>query len=489
MSESAVVQDSNPEKLRMLVGGAWVHAENGATLLSVNPATEEPLAHIPHSSRRDVATAVEAAIQGFDEWRRFNWAKRSSVMRELAARMSEQAEAFAQIDVKDAGLPINAMRADAAQAPANILHFAGIASELNGTTFEAPGDTVALSLREPYGVVGRIIPFNHPFRFCAKIAPAIAAGNSVILKPSEATSLSALAFGELTIGLFPDGVVNVLTGLGSTTGAAIVAHPKVPRIAFTGGLQAGKAIMRDAAENLKHCTFELGGKNPMIVFPDVDIVRAARACVESMNLSRSMGQSCQSTSRVYVHASIHDRFVDAIVEQLARLVVGDPRREDTDMGPLAYEAHYRRVIAYVESGIAEGATVAFGGTRPAELTRGYYLQPTLFIHASDDMRIAREEIFGPVITVMRWSDWDDVIERANALDVGLTANIWTNDLSVALKTARAVQSGSVRINGPGARMRGMPFGGYKLSGLGREGNLADLLSYTQEKTIQATLLD
>jgi betaine-aldehyde dehydrogenase len=479
--------DAGPKHYQMLVGGEWTDARDGEVIESFNPATEEKIGTFPHAKSADIQRAVEAAQEGFLEWRGFDWVRRAKVMREFAARMAERVEHFAALDVADTGSPITGMRADAQRAPSSFNYFAGIASELKGTTYESPENVLGSTVREPYGVVGRILPFNHPYRFSAKVAPVVAAGNSVILKPAEATSLSALDFAEMTLGLFPPGVINVVSGLGATTGAAIVEHPDVPRIAFIGGVATGKAIARAAAEHMKHCSFELGGKNPMIVFPDVDVARAADGCVKGMNLVGAMGQSCQSNSRVFVHDKIYDRFLDELVQRVEALTIGDPMDEGTDMGALTYEGHYQRVLSFIESGKDQGARLLTGGGRPSHLSKGYFVEPTVFADVTMDMRIGSEEIFGPVISVFRWSDWDDVIARANSVKFGLTANIWTNDLTLAHKTARAVQSGLVWVNGQGRRIPGTPFGGYKESGLGKESDISELLSYTQEKYIQIHL--
>lgn len=472
---------------RMLIGGEWKDAAGGERLESVNPATEEVIATFPHAQAADVDLAVSAAKEGFQEWRTFGPVRRAAVMRELAARMAGKSEHFARLDSMDSGNPISGMRNDARAASAEILYYAGIATELKGTTLESPADVVAASYREPFGVCARIIPFNHPYRFCAKIAPILAAGNAVILKPAEHTSLSALDFAELTLDLFPPGVINVVTGLGPTTGAALVRHPEIPRIAFTGGVPTGKAIAREAAEHMKRCSFELGGKNPMIVFPDVDVSKAAVAAIRGMNLARSMGQSCQSTSRIFVHEDIHDRFVDELVRGVEQLKIGDPMNDDTDMGPLAFRQHFERVLSLIESGVSEGATLLTGGRRPAQFSRGYFVAPTVFSNVEMRMTIAKEEIFGPVISVFKWKDWEEVVAQANAVRFGLAANVWTNNLSLAHRTAKALHCGLVWINGQGGRVTGAPFGGYKESGIGKEGDLSDLLSYTQEKYIQVHL--
>jgi betaine-aldehyde dehydrogenase len=479
---------STVKSYKMLIGGAWQNARSGETIESIDPSTEEVIATVPNGSDADVAEAVEAGKAAFVEWRSFSAAKRQKKMYELAMRMEERIEHFAMLDTIDSGNPLTGMIEDAKKAPGEIRSFANMASEIKGTSFEAPEDVVCFTVREPFGVVGRIIPFNHPYRFAAKIAPALAAGNAVILKPGETTSLSALEFGEMTMDLFPKGLISVVTGYGHTVGRAIVRHPEIMRVAFTGSVPTGQAIMRDAAEYMKRLSLELGGKNPMIVFPDVDVEKAAQGCIKGMNLARSMGQSCQSNSRVFVHEKIYDRFVAALVERVGKLKIGDPRNEETVIGPVNHKKHYDRIMGFIASGKEEGAKLAIGGTRPSQLNKGYFVEPTVFTNVTVEMRIAREEIFGPVISVFRWNDLDTVIREANGTEFGLTANIWTNDLTLANKTAKAVQSGLVWINGSGGRVPGVPFGGYKLSGLGKEGDLSDLLSYTQEKSIITHLL-
>jgi betaine-aldehyde dehydrogenase len=472
-----------PKAYKMLIGGAWHDAKSGATLESIDPSTEEVIATVPDGGEADVALAVEAGKEAFKEWRSFSAGKRQKKMYELAARMEERSEHFAMLDTIDSGNPLTGMRGDAEKAPGEIKFFANLATELKGTSFESPEDTIAYTVREPFGVVGRIIPFNHPYRFAAKVAPALAAGNAVVLKPGETTSLSALEFGELANDVFPKGLISVVTGYGHTVGRAIVRNPDIQRIAFTGSVPTGQAIMRESADQLKRLTLELGGKNPMIVFPDVDIDKAAVGCIKGMNLARSMGQSCQSNSRVFVHEKIHDKFVEALLERVGKLKIGDPRDAATVIGPVNHKKHYERILGFIASGKDEGANVAAGGGRPKSLNKGFYVEPTVFTGVTMDMRIAKEEIFGPVISVLKWSDWDKVVAEANSVEYGLTANIWTNNLTWANKTARAIQSGLVWINGSGGRVAGVPFGGYKLSGLGKEGDLSDLLSYTQEKTI------
>jgi betaine-aldehyde dehydrogenase len=477
------------ETLRMHIGGEWVGAASGAVLEAVDPTSEEVLATFPDGGAEDVEAAVAAARTAAPAWRDLGWRRRAALLRELSARIAEQAEDLARLDVRDSGNPLSGMRTDLSSTCDEIDYYAGIASQTGGSTGPPATDTMSWTEREPYGVVGRIVPFNHPFKFAAgKSAAPLAAGNAVVVKPGEQTSLSALELARIAAGVLPPGVLNVVTGRGATLGAALVAHPDVPRIAFTGSVPSGRAVLRGAAEEIKHVSLELGGKNPIVVFPDVDPVKAARAAVAGMNIARCTGQSCGSTSRLFVHDDVRGPFLEALVARLSELRIGDPMEETTDVGPLAFRAHHERVTSYVDAGRREGATLVHGGSRPAHLSRGFFLEPTVFTDVDDGMTIAREEIFGPVMSVLAWRDWDDVVARANASRLGLTANVWTNDVSTAIRTARALEAGYVYVNGTGRRPTGIPFGGWKNSGLGKENGLEELLSYTREKSVTVTLL-
>ncbi|MGH2441726.1 MAG: aldehyde dehydrogenase family protein [Chloroflexota bacterium] len=471
-------------RLNMFIGGEWQSAQADRWIQSIDPTTEKVIGEFPDSDDTDVARAVSAAREAMPGWRSLGWKRRADALRELAMRIRERQDKFAMLDTSDAGMPVTAMRRDARNASDHLLYFAGLASELKGTTLEAPHGMLNYTLREPFGVVGRIIPFNHPFQFAAaKIAAPLAAGNTVILKPAEQTSLSALELGAVAQDIFPSGVLNIVTGRGASAGAALVRHPDVPRIAFTGSVPTGRTVLREAAEHIKVVTLELGGKNPMIVFPDVDVDAAARGAVAGMNLVGGQGQSCGSNSRLFVHESIHDRFLDALVRCVQNLKVGDPTHEDTDVGPLAFGEHFDRVMRLISEGTDEGAVLVSGGSRPTGLDAGYFVEPAIFDRVGPEMCLAREEIFGPVVSVSTWLDLDEVIRAANALPYGLTANIWTNNLSLAHQTAGAMQAGYVWINGSGVRLLGAPFGGYKLSGMGKENSFEELLSYTQQKNI------
>jgi betaine-aldehyde dehydrogenase len=412
------------------------------------------------------------------------WAGRAAAINALADEVEAEAEDLAWLDVVDAGIPIRGMRRDVKNAVTYLRYFAALASELKGHSLEAPVGVAHLTIREPFGVVGRIIPFNHPVQFAAAaVAAPLAAGNTVVLKPAEQTPLSALHFAHLADRVLPAGAVNIVTG-GAAAGSALVKHPVVRRIGFTGSVATGRRVLKDAADDIKVVTLELGGKNPLIVFADVSADDAADLALVGMNLQRTAGQSCGSTSRVYVHEATYDAVVDALVERFEALVVGDPTDEATDVGPLAFSAHCDRVLGLIRAGVEDGARLRCGGPESIEgLDGGAYVRPTVFDRVEDHMRIAHEEIFGPVVSVLRWREEADVLARVNAVPLGLTANIATNDLTAAMRMSRAVEAGFVWVNGRGERPFGAPFGGHKQSGLGEENSLGELLSYTQTKSI------
>ncbi|MBT8458862.1 MAG: aldehyde dehydrogenase family protein, partial [Boseongicola sp.] len=341
------------------------------------------------------------------------------------------------------------------------------------------------TMRTPYGVIGRIIPFNHPFGFAAsRLAGAIIPGNTLIIKPCETSPLSACVLGEIVNEVLPKGVVNIVTG-GPAVGEAIVRHPKIKRIAFIGHAATGMAIQRAAAEvAVKHVTLELGGKNPMIICPDADLDAASIAAVRGMNFAWQ-GQSCGSTSRLMLHEDVYDTVLPRVIERIGKMKAGDPLDPASDMGPMNSKMQYDKTISYIEIAKADGATLAAGGQRPTgpEYDRGFWVQPTVFTGVTTDMRIAREEVFGPVLSVFKWREIDEVIEMANAIDLGLTASIWTRDLNTALRLASEVDAGYVWVNGTGTHFRNVPHGGFKNSGTGREEGIDELLSYTELKAV------
>jgi len=491
IAESAV-RASHPalrDRYDCLIGGEFVQSEAGETFPTINPATTEKLADVPACKARDIDRAAQAAQNAFPAWRKLSVAERAGCCRRFAERLRARTDVYAALDALDCGSPFRMMRVDVAAAAAQIDYFAGLGSEVKGETIPSGANTFSFTLREPFGVAAKIIPFNHPIMFAARIAAPLMAGNTLIVKPAEQTPLSALEMAHDLKDIFPPGVVNVVSGDGPGAGAPLVEHPLVRRIAFTGSVEVGRAIMRAAADGLKTISLELGGKNPMIVYPDVDLDRAVASAFNGMNYCWSQGQSCGSTSRLFLHADIHDAFLAKLVEQIQAVRLGLPIDEKTEMGCLVSEQQFNKVMSYIEIGKKEGARLVTGGGRPSnpELQRGYFVQPTVFDGVEHRMRLAQEEIFGPVQSVLTWKEPDEVLAMANSVPYGLTASIWCRDFTKAYRMASAIQSGFVWINESSKHYIGVPFGGYKHSGLGREECLADLLSYTQVKSVNVNV--
>lgn len=468
---------------RLWVGNEWLPA-TGGSLASVNPATGDVIAEIGIASADDVDRVVEAATAGAKLWRDTPWAQRTHLLNRLADALEEAAEPLAWVDTVESGLPVTGMRGDALSAAKELRYFAGLAGESKGESFPDTQSQLAMTVLEPFGVVARIVPFNHPLKYAAgKSAAPLAAGNAVIIKPAEQTSLTTLEFARIAGEILPPGVVNVVTGSADPSGSALVSHPGIPRIAFTGGVRSGRSVYGSAAKSFKSVSLELGGKNPLIVFPDAAVENAAAAAIGGMNFKRSMGQSCMSQSRIFVHEDVHDEFVEVFCRQVEELRVGDPLDTTTDIGPLAFAAHRDRVVEHIRTAEDEGAKVQVGGNIVSDLPNGYYVQPTVIVDVTTNMHIAQEEVFGPVAAIIRWNDYEQLLTAVNDLPLGLTANIWTNDQSLALETARRVEAGLVWVNGAGKKPLGVPFGGYKDSGIGREGSIDELLSYVRKKSI------
>jgi len=481
---------SNLMRGHMLIGGELVASEAGEWLESLNPANEETLGHVPAATAVDVNRAVTAAEAAQPAWGALDPKARAKLLQRHAQKLREHADNILRIEVIDTGNTISKMRADVASAGDTLDYYAGFHTEIKGETIPASAKNLHFTLREPYGVVGRIIPFNHPIKFAANaLAAPLMAGNTVVLKPPETSPLSATMLGEICREVLPAGVVNIVTGHGMPAGDALARHPAVKRIAFTGSVPTGRAIQRAAAEGgIKHVTLELGGKNPLIAFPDMDPDKVAQIAVAGMNFAWQ-GQSCGSTSRLLLHETLYQPVLERVVERVAGLRLGDPLDDKSQMGPINSKRHYERVCAMVASGVAEGARLMTGGKRPPgnDFARGYWLEPTVFGDVKPSMRIAREEIFGPVLSVFSWRDEKEALTLANSTEYGLTASIFTNDLDAAFRAARAVKSGYVWINGASGHFYGTPFGGFKNSGLGREEGIDELLSYTETKTIHLLL--
>ena len=473
---------------RMLVGGELVTAARGERMEVVNPATAQTITTIPAASTADVDRAVDAAAAAFKEWRLTPAAERARLVNLLADAIDANGEDLAWIDTIDNGSPIKVMRGDYRMAVEQLRYFAGLALAVRGESIPTPErGSFDFTLREPYGVVARIVPFNHPFMFAAsKLGAPLVAGNTVVLKPSQHTSLSALRLGELCAEVFAPGVVNVISGRGSVVGDHLVGHPKVRRIAFTGSVEVGLGIQRRAAaDHIKTVTLELGGKNPIIVFADADREAALAGVMRGMNFTWQ-GQSCGSTSRLYVERSIYADFVAELGRRMDAMVVGDPTDEATDVGAVVSRQQYESVTRYIEGAVADPrANMLAGGVpEPGRPGEGYFIRPTLFgLEEGEDLAVAREEIFGPVLVAMPFDGYDDVVERANALPLGLTASVWTRDLGRGMRAVRDLETGYAWVNWSSTHLPGTPFGGVKDSGVGREESLEELYGYTQSKNV------
>jgi betaine-aldehyde dehydrogenase len=474
---------------RMLIGGQLTEAANGGQAVVIDPATEEELARVPDGRKQDAAAAVDAASAAFPAWRATPARERAGACTRLAGLIMDNQSELGELESRDTGNCIGPMTGDIGAGAGTLRYFAGLAPELKGISVPASDRGLHFTVREPYGVVVGIAAFNHPFLFAmAKIAAPLVAGNTVVLKPPPQAPLSSLALAELAAGIFPPGVLNIVTGEGAELGEALVADRRVSRITLTGSVPTGKAVMRAAADRLAEVTLELGGKNPLLVFPDADAETAALGVIRAMNFAWQ-GQSCGSTSRVLVHESLHDEFCGHLVRLLAGMSIGSPQDPRTQIGALISRIQYDRVLDYIAIGQEQGARLLTGGGRPPGQEKGFYIEPTVFGGVTEDMRIFREEIFGPVLAVTAWSDEDEAVRLANAVDYGLTANLYTNDLPTVLRVMPRLEAGFVWVNGLGEHFPGLPFGGVKQSGLGREEGLEQLLSFTQSKSVSLLTLN
>jgi acyl-CoA reductase-like NAD-dependent aldehyde dehydrogenase len=478
------------ETIPVLIGGKRVLARAGATLDAVNPANGELLARFPRCGPDDVDDAVSAAAAAFPEWRATHPNERAAVVLRIAEAVLAHADELARLDVDDNGSPIREMRNDAHIAASLLRYFAGLALQLRGETIPTGHDRLDYTLPEPFGVVGRIIPFNHPLMFAAgRIAAPLIAGNTVVLKPSEHTSLSALRLGELLADVVPPGVVNVVTGTGDEAGDALVTHPGVRRVSFIGSAAVGRTIQQRAATHVaKTVTLELGGKNPIAIFPDADLDLAVDGALRGMNFTWQ-GQSCGSTSRLLVHSTLHDELVERLAVRMEALHSGMPSDEATDTGAIVQRRQYDKVLDYLRIGREEGARVVVGGgvADDPELAGGLFLRPTLFDGVRPESRLAQEEIFGPVLAAMPFGTYDEAIAIANGVGYGLTAAVFTRDLATAHRFARDVQAGYVWINDASRHFPGTPYGGVKDSGVGRDEGAEELFSYVQLKNVNVKL--
>ena len=472
-------------ELKLLIANRWVASESGRTFATINPSTGEEICQVAEADAEDVDKAVRAARAAFEQgpWRRMHASERGRLLHRLADLIEGYADELARLESLDNGKPFTVAKAvDVAKTVACYRYFGGWADKIQGKTIPIDGDFLCYTRHEPIGVVGQIIPWNFPMLMMAwKLAPALATGNTVVLKPAEQTPLSALRIGQLMIEAgFPEGVVNILPGFGPTAGAAIARHMNIDKVAFTGSTEVGHLIMEVAAKsNLKPVTLELGGKSPNIIFADVDLDEAVEGA--HMGLFSNQGQSCCAGSRVFVEESIYDRFVEKSIARAQKRVVGDPFDPTTELGPLVDQTQLDRVMGYVESGRSEGATLACGGERIG--SRGYFIRPTIFSAVQDEMKIASEEIFGPVMSVISFKTLGEVITRANQTKYGLAAAVWTRDIKKALAVANSVRAGTLWVNCYNILDTRAPFGGFKQSGIGRELGEYGLQQYTQVKSV------
>jgi aldehyde dehydrogenase (NAD+) len=478
------------EQKKLLINNEWRDAASGRTMDVINPATEEVIATVPAAGAADVDAAVQAARAAFNgPWSRLSARERGRLISRLADRLMEKADEIARLETLHNGKPIAESRHIEIPAAAECLeYYAGWADKVTGETIPVKGNHFTYTLREPLGVVAAIVAWNFPLLLAAwKIGPALATGNTVILKPAAETPLTALALGELAIEVgFPPGVLNVLTAPGAELGQALVAHPGIDKIAFTGGTATGKAIMRAAADTLKKVTLELGGKSPNIVLPDADLDAALRGATTGIFYGK--GEVCAAGSRLLVAREIKDQFVEKLAARTKKMVAGDPLDPKTRFGSLVSRRQLDKVQHYVDVAKREGASLVAGGERIDIGTgRGYFFAPTVFDGVTPEMTIAREEIFGPVLATIEFADLDEAIARANDSEYGLAAAVWTRDVKKAHYVARKLQAGTVWINTYNVYDTAAPFGGYKSSGFGREMGADALDHYTQTKSVWVDL--
>ena len=480
---------------RMLIGGEWVDSSDGRTFDVETPARRgSVIAQVPRAGAEDVDRAVKAAAAAFPSWRSVAPRDRGRILARIADDVEAAIEDLARTLAAETGNAIRTQARPEAKTVADVFrYFGGLGGELKGETVPLGETMFSYTRREPFGVVAAIVPWNVPILIAAwKIAPALIAGNTVVLKPSANAPLAALALARICAKHLPTGVLNVITGTGDEVGTPLAVHPLVAKISFTGATDTGKAILRLAADRIIPVTLELGGKSPQILFPDSDNEKTADGVIAAMRFARQ-GQSCTAGSRLFLHTTVFDSFLDKLATKLGKLKVGDPLEEANDMGAIVSRQQFDRVLRFIDEGSHEqGSRTVIGGPPPKEgpLAEGYYVEPTVFANVRNDWRIAREEIFGPVLVAIPWDDPAEAVRMANETHYGLAAYIWCKDISRALRTAHSVDAGWVQVNQGLGQVVGQPYGGFKESGLGRENSLEGMLEgFTQRKSVTINLAD
>ncbi len=474
---------------KLLINNRWTEAASGRSFPTIDPATGDEICQVAEADQADVDRAVKAARHAFERgpWHKMAAAERGKLMNRLADLIEKHADELARLESLDNGKPYRvALTADVPLTIACFRYYAGWADKVQGRTIPISGNYFCYTRLEPVGVVGQIIPWNFPLLMQAwKLAPALACGNTVVMKPAEQTPLTALRVGELIVEAgFPEGVVNILPGYGPTAGQAIARHMDVDKVAFTGSTEVGHLIMEAAAQtNLKRVTLELGGKSPNIVFADAEMEKAIEG--SHFALFFNQGQCCCAGSRLFVESKVYDEFVERSVERAKRRTVGDPFDEKTEQGPQVDDAQFEKVMSYIDSGKQEGAQLLCGGGRVGD--RGYFIEPTVFAGVRDEMKVAQEEIFGPVMSIIKFDSLDEVIERGNKTMYGLAAAVWTKDITKATAVANGLRAGTVWVNCYDVFDAAAPFGGFKQSGIGRELGEYGLQQYTEVKTVTMAL--
>ena len=478
-----------PTKKGLYYGGAWHVPKAGVYLDTINPTYNEVITSAPVADADDVDAAVKAAHAAFPAWAATTPLERGRYLRKAAAVLREHATPLAQLDSLNNGNPVSALAMDAGFAADALEYFAGLATEIKGETIPMGDGNFNYTLQQPLGVVGRIVAYNHPFMFAAaKMAAPLAAGNTVVVKSPDQAPLSILRLAELVGDIFPPGVINFLCG-GRACGDAMGRHPLVQKITLIGGVPTGKAVMKTASDNLKPVLLELGGKNALVAYPDADIDKLVSGIIGGMNFTWS-GQSCGSTSRVFLHESIHDALLEKVIKLLPeRHKPGIPTDPKTTMGSLVSKAQLEKVKRYVEVGLEDGGRLVCGGKQPSDeaLKDGFFFEATVFAGMKQTMRLAREEVFGPVMSVFKWRDEELMWQDVNSVDFGLTGSIWTQNLNTAHRAAQRIYTGYVWINNSSQHFVGAPFGGVKQSGIGREECFAELLEFTYTKNVNLKL--